>query len=95
MLRAVLEFVLMLLIARTVWRVIGGLMDGLSGMTQTRVPHRGAPGRGAPDRGVPMARDPVCGTFVLPERAISQTDGRQRVYFCSTTCRDKYRARTA
>jgi YHS domain-containing protein len=90
MLRAVLEFVLMLVIARSFWRVVGGVIDGLGGTLRTRVPDRGAP-----DRGVPMVRDPVCGTFVLPERAVSLSDGRQRVYFCSTVCRDKYRARTA
>ena len=90
MLRAVLEFVLMLVIARSFWRLIGGVMDGLGGTLRTR-----APDSGVPDRGVPMVRDPVCGTFVLPERAVSLSDGRQRVYFCSTACRDKYRARTA
>jgi len=42
-----------------------------------------------------MVRDPVCGTFVLPERAISVTVGRQQVFFCSLACRDAYRARTA
>jgi YHS domain-containing protein len=90
MLRAVLEFVLMLIIARVFWRVIGGIMEGLGGTPQTRVREGGVP-----DREVPLTRDPVCGTFVLPDRAVSLTDGRQRLYFCSTACRDKYRARTA
>jgi YHS domain-containing protein len=90
MLRWVLEFVLMLVIARSFWRLVGGVMDGLGGALRT---HVSSPG--APDRGVPMVRDPVCGTFVLPERAVSLSDGRQHMYFCSTACRDKYRARTA
>jgi YHS domain-containing protein len=42
-----------------------------------------------------MVRDPVCGTYVIPDRAVPLLDGSQRVYFCSATCRDKYRARTA
>jgi YHS domain-containing protein len=42
-----------------------------------------------------MVRDPVCGTFVLPDRALAISDARQRVYFCSEACRDTYRARTA
>jgi YHS domain-containing protein len=42
-----------------------------------------------------MVRDPVCGTFVVPERALTITNGREQVHFCSTTCRDKYRAKTA
>jgi YHS domain-containing protein len=39
-----------------------------------------------------MVRDPVCGTFVLPERAVTVADGSTRVFFCSTACRDKYTA---
>ena len=40
-------------------------------------------------------RDPVCGTFLLPDRALMLSDGRTRVFFCSDACRDKYRARSA
>jgi YHS domain-containing protein len=40
-----------------------------------------------------MVRDPVCGTFVLPERAVILSDGRTRVFFCSDVCRDTYRSR--
>ena len=90
MLRAVLEFVLMLAIARSFWRLVGGVIDGLGGPRGTR-----AADRSVPERGVPMARDPVCGTFVVPERAVSIVDGRQRVYFCSAVCRDRYRAQIA
>ena len=88
MIRAILELVLMLVIARSFWRVIGGIMEGLGGRPRSNVPDH------APDRGVPMMRDPVCGTFVLPERAVTLIDGRQRVFFCSTACRDAYRARS-
>jgi YHS domain-containing protein len=42
-----------------------------------------------------MERDPICGTYVLPNRAITLDDGSHRVFFCSAACRDKYRARTA
>jgi hypothetical protein len=31
----------------------------------------------------------------VPDRAVTLTVGRQRLYFCSDTCCDKYRARTA
>ena len=51
--------------------------------------------RGAPSASVHMERDPVCGTFVVPERAVALDDGSRRVYFCSSACRDSYRARTA
>ncbi len=85
MFRALLEFVLMLVVARSFWRVVGGVVEGLGGAPRSRVPSAGPP-----PQGVPMARDPVCGTFVLPDRAISLGNGQRRVYFCSSTCRDAY-----
>ena len=48
-----------------------------------------------PRPSVHMERDPVCGTYVVPERSLSIDDGTGRAYFCSAACRDKYRARTA
>jgi hypothetical protein len=85
MVRLVLTIVLVLLIARLFWRIVDNIIAGARGSTVPR----------APERGVPMARDPVCGTFVLPDRAVTLTEGRRAVYFCSDACRDKYRARTA
>jgi YHS domain-containing protein len=85
MLRVVLTAVLTILIVRAFWRLVEGFMEGLSG------PRRS----GVPERGVRMVRDPVCGTFVLPERAVMIRDGSRSVFFCSAGCRDKYRARTA
>jgi YHS domain-containing protein len=85
MLRLLLLLVLIVLLARGFWRMVDGIVEGLTGRRST----------GVPGRGVQMVRDPVCGTFVLPERALTLSDGRQRIFFCSATCRDKYRARTA
>jgi YHS domain-containing protein len=87
MLRAVLEFVFLLLAARAFWRLVGGIVQGV---TQTS-----SGGAHPPDQGLPMVRDPVCGTFVLPDRAVTISDGRRRVHFCSTACRDAYRSRPA
>ena len=82
MVRLVLLLVLAIIISRMFWRIVRSFGDGLSG-GQPRVP----------PRGVPMVRDPVCGTFVLAERAVELVEGRSRVFFCSDACRDKYRAR--
>jgi YHS domain-containing protein len=84
MVRIVLIVVLVLVVARVFWRIVDNILEAARGGAS-----------GTPQRGVPMARDPVCGTFVLPDRAVSLADGRQRIYFCSAACRDKYRARTA
>jgi YHS domain-containing protein len=83
MLRLALVLILLLLIALAFWRVVDGVIDGLSGRQRS-------PGVG---RGLPMVRDPVCGTFVLPDRAVTLAEGSERVFFCSTACRDEYRAR--
>jgi YHS domain-containing protein len=84
--RLALYLILAVMVARAFWWLLGGIIDGVSG---------GRRGRGVPDRGVQMARDPVCGTFVVADRAPTLVDGRTRVYFCSDACRDRYRARTA
>ena len=86
MLRLILFVLLSIFVARALWRLLDGIVDGAS---------RGSSARRAPDHGVSMVRDPVCGTFVLPARAVTLADGRARIYFCSDACRDKYRARTA
>jgi uncharacterized protein len=85
MLRLILLLVLVVFVARAFWRVMDGVIEGVSGKRKSPVPRQG----------VPMVRDPVCGTFVVPDRAVALTDGRQRLFFCSTACRDQYRARTA
>jgi YHS domain-containing protein len=86
LLRLGLILILCVFIARAFWNMVDGLIEGMTG--------RPRGGSGVPQQGVQMVRDPVCGTFVLPARAVSMPDGRTQLFFCSTTCRDKYRART-
>ena len=83
---AVLDLILFLVTLRAIWRLLGGVIAGMKGQARPTQ---------APERGIQMARDPVCGTFVVPDRAVTLVDGRQHLYFCSTKCRDQYRARTA
>jgi YHS domain-containing protein len=84
MLRLLLLFLLAIFVVRALWKLAGGIADGLMG----------AGGRRAP-RAVQMVRDPVCGTFVVPDRSVALVERDGAVYFCSSTCRDRYRARTA
>jgi hypothetical protein len=86
MLRLVLFVIFAILVARAFWRMFDGIIEGASG---PRASNR------VPDRGVTMVRDPVCGTFVLPDRAVTLADGRERVHFCSESCRDTYASRKA
>ena len=82
-----LLFVLTMVMARAAWRVVDGVLEGLSGR-----PSRSR-GGSVPARGVQMVRDPVCGTYVIPDRALALSDGSGRVFFCSAQCLDQYRAR--
>jgi len=84
--RFVLIGILFILIARAFWRVIDNIVLAASGRP---------PGGRPPAPTAKMVRDPVCGTFVVPERSVSIADARGRAYFCSEACRDKYRAMTA
>ena len=82
MFRLALFVILSIFVARAFWRLVDGVVEGMSG---------GPAGSSREIRGVQMARDPVCGTYVVPDRSVTVTDGRQQVFFCSTVCRDKYR----
>ncbi len=83
MIRLLLLLVLFIVVARVFWRVVDNVIEAASGKP---------PGGAHPQRGGLMVRDPVCGTFVLPDRAVSMVDESGRVYFCSEACREKYRA---
>jgi len=83
--RILLFVILSVFVARAFWRMLDGIIEGYSGRP---------PRSNVLSRGVQMARDPVCGTYVVPDRAVAVTDGRRQVFFCSAICRDKYRAQT-
>jgi hypothetical protein len=86
MLRYLLLLILIVFVARAFWRLVDGIMEGARGVS---------PKSSTPQRSVQMVRDPVCGTFVVPGRALTISDGSRQLHFCSEACRDKYRARTA
>ena len=93
MLRFIIVSLILTIILRLISSTYAAFMDGLNG---PHARHRGAPrASSGQSQAVQMARDPVCGTFVVPERAVSIADGHSRVYFCSEKCRAAYRARTA
>jgi YHS domain-containing protein len=86
LLRLILFLVLGIFVARAFWRLVDGIVAGVSGRPLGR-------STDVPQQSVQMVRDPICGTFLLPERAVMLSDGRTRVFFCSNACRDKYRGR--
>jgi len=90
----VLDVIFTVVVIRAIWKLLQGVTIGMSGDTAARR-SPGRPSSVPPSHGVQMARDPICGTYVVPDHALSIRDGRQAVYFCSEACRDKYRAKTA
>jgi len=87
MIRFVIYAILLSLLIRVLSRFWKSVVEGMGG--------RPDPRGSVPQRGVDLVRDPVCGTFVVRERAVMLSAGRDHLYFCSVNCRDKYRSKTA
>jgi len=85
--RFILLFVLFLVIARTFWRFFDGIVRGVSGAAPQAGRRPGTP------RAVKMSQCPVCGTYVVPGKAISAASGGSTIYFDSEKCRTEYQSR--
>ena len=72
-----------------VWRAVRRLLAGVAQGASAPRPRPTA----APDKGELMVRDPVCGTFVLPSRAVAFRDKTGTHHFCSDACRQAYQSR--
>jgi len=90
LLRTLLLFLLFMFLARAAWRLLEGVARGVSGDAGPRPPggRRSTPQPAA----VKMAQCPVCGTYVVPEKAIRGVGRGQALHFCSEECRRKYAA---
>ena len=84
-LRVILLFVMALLALRAVARFMGGLSEAARGE---------APRARSAETPVKMAKDPVCGTFVVPGKALSATADGTTVWFCSEQCRATFTRRS-
>jgi hypothetical protein len=93
--RFILLMVLFMVIARTFWRFVDAMVRGAAGSA----PFDSAQGRqggrrsSAPPAAVKMQQCPVCGTYVVPGKALSIMSGGQPVYFDSDKCRAEYQTR--
>lgn len=98
MIKWVLQFILLMIVIRVIWKFLGGIIDGLSGDPRSQGGQGGQRGRrggvgpsGAGAASVPLVRDPVCGTYVVRAKALTVGSGDGTQYFCSEKCRDHYR----
>ena len=87
MARFLLLLALFVVIARTLWRFIDAVVRGASGPA----PQGGRPS--GPPASVKMSQCPVCGTYVVPGKAISIASGGAPIYFDSEKCRAEYQTR--
>ena len=80
MLGWIIRLLLVVLVVRAVWSFASGLFTGAP--KSPRVP---------PQTSMPLVRDPVCGTYVEPSRAVTAKAGTRVHYFCSERCRQTFR----
>jgi hypothetical protein len=85
--RFLLLMVLFVVIARTFWRFVDAVVRGVGGPA----PPGGQ--RTGPPASVKMSQCPVCGTYVVPGKAISIVSGGSPIYFDSEKCRAEYQSR--
>jgi YHS domain-containing protein len=78
----IIRVLLVLLLIRVLWRLIGGVIAGM------------AEAKGRQGGQVQLARDPTCGTYVVPARALPLTTAGVTQYFCSERCREQYVSRS-
>ena len=83
MARWIFTLVLIYFIVRAITRFARGILEGMS------------PSRDRQPTAVPLVRDPVCGTFVVPSRAITAGSGAGMRFFCSEKCRRAYETTSA
>jgi YHS domain-containing protein len=75
-----LQLLLLLAVLRAVWRLAKGVLEG-AGYRQVE---------GRQPSGVKLVRDPNCGTYVSPSRALATRMAGETLYFCSEKCRREW-----
>ena len=94
MARFLLLMVLFTVIARTFWRFVDAVVRGAAGGHTGPASQGGGRRAGSPPAAaVKMQQCPVCGTYVVPGKAISLVSGGQPVYFDSEKCRAEFQSR--
>jgi YHS domain-containing protein len=91
MFRGILYLIVAVLFISLLRSVIGILAKGFSAAFQTSTAGT-APRRQSVPQGGELKKDPVCGTFISTATAINKQIRGETYYFCSQTCRDKFKA---
>ncbi len=91
MFRALAYILISLLLLTFIRSVIGLIMKAMSELMGTAAAPAGPQAKSAPQGGE-LKRDPVCGTYVPETTAVTLKVRGETLYFCSASCRDKYKA---
>lgn len=86
----ILRLLVPLLILYLVRAILQSLFSGFRSSGKA-VPRQQPPRPSVPAGGE-LKKDPVCGTYVSTAVSVTRTVDGQTLHFCSTQCRDKYRA---
>ncbi|MGH9382697.1 MAG: hypothetical protein ACRD2N_00145 [Vicinamibacterales bacterium] len=87
LLRGLLLLVLFWLIARAFWRLMEGVVRGATSTGAQATSSSRAPAA------VKMSQCPICGTYVVPGKAISLARGGEVFYFCGDPHRAEFQTR--
>ena len=75
-----LRVILIIVVVRALWRLLRGVFEGAG---------YGQAGSG-PVEGIKLVRDPVCGVYVSPGKALVARAAGETAYFCSERCRNEW-----
>ncbi len=90
MFRGLFRFVALLVVLALIRYLVVAAVRAFSQFMETGSSARGSAGA-TPTHGE-LKKDPVCGTFVSTSSSVKQTVNGELVHFCSTACRDKFKA---
>jgi hypothetical protein len=79
MARFIIWAVLIVLLARSLSRLLHGVLEGAGYRRDD-----------AQARSVGLVRDPICGVFVVPGQALTAGTGSATRHFCSEKCRREW-----
>lgn len=74
-----IRLLIAVLVLRVIWNFVSGLLEEAP---------RPAPAQ--PTKNLSLVRDPVCGTYIQPSRALTTRAGVRVHYFCSEKCRQAF-----
>jgi YHS domain-containing protein len=79
MAKVILWGILIVILVRATLRLVSGILEGAGYRREI-----------GSESGVGLVRDPVCGIFVVPGKALTAGTGTAMKYFCSEKCRREW-----